>query len=345
VKSTEVAASMTGTDILRRDSAGKAVRDLQQRLASAGFVPAGDDAGLFGPATESAVRSFQEARGIRVDGVCGPETWAAIVESGFALGDRLLYERSPNLRGDDVSELQHRLNALGFDAGREDGILGHQTAAALREFQRNTGGSVDGILGPETFRALARVGSLSPGSVAAVREREQLRHPRLLAEHRVYVAVGPEFQTLGDVVGRALSVAGAQTITDLSGEDDSTIAARANQYEADLFVGVRAGDRSGCRCHYFASGQFRSEAGYRVAQAIQLELEAVLGPTETDGPCGRTFAILRETRMAAVLCEPVGELDVEAMGALVAAVADVGAAITRGIQRGVEEQPAESQPD
>ena len=140
---------MTGTDILRRDSAGKAVRDLQQRLASAGFVPAGDDAGLFGPATESAVRSFQEARGIRVDGVCGPETWAAIVESGFALGDRLLYERSPNLRGDDVSELQHRLNALGFDAGREDGILGHQTAAALREFQRNTGGSVDGILGPE----------------------------------------------------------------------------------------------------------------------------------------------------------------------------------------------------
>ena len=37
---------------------------------------------------------------------------------------------------------------MGFDAGREDGILGHQTAAAVREFQRNTGLSVDGILGP-----------------------------------------------------------------------------------------------------------------------------------------------------------------------------------------------------
>ena len=56
----------------------------------------------------------------------------------------------------------------------------------------------------------------------------------------------------------------------------------------------------------------------------------MLGPTDGDGPCGRTFAILRETRMAAVVCEPVGEQDVEAMGALVAAVADVGAAITRG---------------
>ncbi len=332
---------MTGVDILRRDSAGKAVRDLQQRLASAGYAPVDDEAGGFGPATEAAVRSFQEARGIRVDGICGPETWAALVESGFALGDRLLYERSPNLRGDDVAELQHRLNALGFDAGREDGILGHQSAAALREFQRNTGLSVDGILGPETLRSLSRVGSMAAGSVASVREREQLRHPRRLRDHRVFIAVGPEFQTLGDVIGRSLSGVGAQTITDLSGEGDSIIAARANQYRADLFLAVRAGDRSGCRCHYFASGEFRSEAGFRVATAIQEELESVLGPGDEDGACGRTFAILRETRMAAVVCEPVGEHDVEAMGALVAAVADVGAAITRGIQRGIEEQPAE----
>ena len=47
--------------------------------------------------------------------------------------------------------------------------------------------------------------------------------------------------------------------------------------------------------------------------------------------------------MAAVVCEPVGEHDVVAMGALVAAVADVGAAITRGVRRGIEEQPAEAQ--
>lgn len=333
---------MMGVGILRRDHAGKAVRDLQQRLAAAGYVPVDDEAGSFGPATEAAVRAFQEARGIRVDGICGPETWAALVESGFALGDRLLYQRSPNLRGDDVAELQHRLNALGFDAGREDGILGHQSAAAIREFQRNTGLSVDGILGPETLRSLGRVGSLTEGSVAAVREREELREPRRLRDHRVFVAVGPEFQTLGDVIGRALSGAGAQTITDLSGEDDSTIAARANQYRADLFIGIRAGDRTGCRCHYFASGEFRSEAGFRVATAIQAELEPVLGAAEGDGPCGRSFAILRETRMAAVVCEPVGDHDVDAMGALVAVVADVGAAIARGIQRGIEEPPVES---
>jgi N-acetylmuramoyl-L-alanine amidase len=323
-------------ELLRSGSTGDAVRDLQQRLAAAGFVPLGEDAGSFGPATEASVRAFQDERGIRVDGIVGPETWAALVESGFALGDRLLYERRPNLRGDDVAELQHRLNALGFDAGRADGILGPETATAIREFQRNTGLSVDGIVGPETLRSLGRVGSAGSGSVAEVRERELLRHPRRLRDHRVFVAVGPEFQTLGDTIGRSLSALGAQTITDLSGEDDSTLASRANQYRADLLVAVRAGDQAGCRCHYFASAKSHSEAGLRIATAIQAELEAVLEPSTAEGPCGRSFAILRETRMAAVVCEPVGEHDVEAMGALVAAVADVGTAISRGIQRGVE---------
>lgn len=330
-----MAPSTMSGELLRLGSTGEAVRDLQQRLAAAGWAP-DDDAGAFGEPTEVSVRAFQEARGIRVDGVCGPETWAALVESGFALGDRLLYERRPNLRGDDVAELQQQLNALGFDAGRADGILGPETASAIREFQRNTGLSVDGIVGPETLRALGRVGSAEAGSVAEVRERELLRHPRRLRDHRVFVAVGPEFQTLGDIVGRSLSGLGAQTITDLSGEDDSTIAARANQYRADVVLALRAGDRSGCRCHYFATTKSRSEGGFRIATAIQAELEPVLGPFE-EGPCGRSFVILRETRMAAVVCEPVGEHDVEAMGALVAAVADVGAAITRGIQRGIEE--------
>ena len=43
--------------------------------------------------------------------------------------------------------------------------------------------------------------------------------------------------------------------------------------------------------------------------------------------------------MAAVVCGRSASDDVEAMGALVAAVAEVGAAITGGIQRGIEEQP------
>jgi N-acetylmuramoyl-L-alanine amidase len=130
------------------------VEDLQQRLARAGFAVAGDECGVFGSATEAALRAFQRSRCLPETGVGTGETWSALVESGFSLGDRLLYLRRPMLRGDDVAELQRRLNALGFDAGREDGILGTQTGIAIRDFQRNVGHAVDGIVGPETWAAL-----------------------------------------------------------------------------------------------------------------------------------------------------------------------------------------------
>src|SRR5581483_4838842 len=161
---------MAAPGLIRHGSRGEDVRDLQQRLVAIGYSLAGDDAGTFGDATERAVQDFQTRRGLRVDGIVGRETWSALVESGFALGDRLLYFRRPMLRGDDVAELQRRLNALGFDAGRDDGILGRNTADALTEFQRNAGLPADGICGDTTIAALTRVGTLADGEVSAVRE-------------------------------------------------------------------------------------------------------------------------------------------------------------------------------
>jgi hypothetical protein len=61
---------------LKTGASGEAVRTLQQLLNSAGF-PCGVDGG-FGPNTESAVKSFQKARGLQVDGKVGPGTWAAL---------------------------------------------------------------------------------------------------------------------------------------------------------------------------------------------------------------------------------------------------------------------------
>jgi peptidoglycan hydrolase-like protein with peptidoglycan-binding domain len=34
---------------------------------------------VFGPDTRTAVRSFQAAYGLSVDGVCGPKTWYALI--------------------------------------------------------------------------------------------------------------------------------------------------------------------------------------------------------------------------------------------------------------------------
>ncbi|MGP5563720.1 peptidoglycan-binding protein [Vreelandella alkaliphila] len=61
--------------ILRRGDTGKAVRKLQRNL---GFT--GDDVdGLFGPATQRSVRSFQKSRELLVDGVVGRNTWGALM--------------------------------------------------------------------------------------------------------------------------------------------------------------------------------------------------------------------------------------------------------------------------
>ncbi|NNN22723.1 MAG: peptidoglycan-binding protein, partial [Acidimicrobiales bacterium] len=110
----------------------------------------GDRPGVFGVETQEAIRLFQASRNLEVDGICGPNTWASLIEASWKLGDRLLYRRQPMLRGDDIAELQKQFNMLGFDTGRIDGIFGDATLSALTEFQRNVGLRSDGVVGPRT---------------------------------------------------------------------------------------------------------------------------------------------------------------------------------------------------
>lgn len=164
---------------------GSAVEDVQRRLCVLGadLGPTGID-GVFLGATLSAVRSFQAEHGLTEDGHVGPETWAALVDATFALGDRLLYLRFPYLHGADVRTLQGALNALGFAAGDPDGIFGSFAERAVREFQRNTGLPVDGIAGPETVRALHNLrhvwGDKDSGVPAGLR-REPARDAKSLS--------------------------------------------------------------------------------------------------------------------------------------------------------------------
>ncbi len=283
---------------------GDAVADIQRRLVELGFSPGVDSEGRFHEGTRAAIEAFQHRRGLRVDGVCGRQTWSALVEAGRRLGDRFLYRRSPMLRGDDVAELQQRLSALGFDTGRVDGIFGDLTSVALGEFQRNAGLPVDGIAGAATVAELLRFGSRHDGSelVSAVRDRERLRQtPRTLAGRRV--SIGEE-GGLGATVGavRRLLVGQGALVTTHHHPEGSIQASEANAAGAEVFVGIRVGREPGCSASYYSGYRYSSPGGRRLAELLHGVLATSLGLPDA-GANGMSLPVLRETRMPAVICE------------------------------------------
>jgi N-acetylmuramoyl-L-alanine amidase len=322
----------TNLPILRRGASGPAVFALREHLRQLGHKFGGEPA--FGERTEQAVREFQIDRGLRADGICGPQTWTALQEAGYALGDRILAVRHPNVRGDDAASLQQRLGALGFDPGRPDGIFGSQTEAALREFQRIAG---DGVCGPATIAALDRLDALAGGSVVEVREREQLEHqPRTIVGRRIALQGDSEQRVVCEAVADALRGCGAEVLF-LLGSDDGSAARAANDYGADLMLALREPDPSGQRLSYFGTATFRSVGGHSHSYYLARALEPVLGP---EGVAHRSYPILRETKMAAVVVH-LGNDERCAVDPR-----DLCDAIVRGVRSGFESKiVAADQPD
>ena len=69
--------------VLKLGSSGPDVKALQQKLKDLGFDPNGVD-GNFDLGTDKAVRAFQQAKGLGVDGQVGPGTLAALNAAGGA---------------------------------------------------------------------------------------------------------------------------------------------------------------------------------------------------------------------------------------------------------------------
>ena len=303
---------------------GTAVVDVQARLIALGFAIGDDDRGRYGPGTAAAVTRFQAQRGLRADGICGPETWNTLVEAGFHLGQRLLYHRMPMLRGDDVAILQRRLSALGFDTGRVDGIFGPRTAQAVSEFQRNAGLVVDGTCGRDTLQALDRLGTRPDTALVAADLRERVAmgdRPRTLQGRCVAVGEHGDLAALAAEVARRLTLAGATPIV-LREVHESDQAGAANAAGAELYLGLTlVADRPGVTTAYFhhPSTGAMSPAGQQLATLVQQGAEAVLGGGGEVRGMG--LSILRETRMPAVVCElgPTAAV-VEHLGPLAAAL-------------------------
>ncbi len=279
---------------------GDAVGDLQERLTKLGHPCSG---GIFDAETCAGVVAFQRERGLQADGVVGRQSWAALVEAGYHLGDRPLYRRRPMLRGDDVADLQRRLSQLGFDPGRIDGILGDQTVSALMDFQRNAGLVHDGVCGRRTFAELRRL-SLRSDAVDLVSPlREQLTLSSSgscsLAGRRIAVGDPGGFTAGVASICRSLERAAA-TAVPLQHPDPSHRAAEANAAAVDCVVDLELlPDSSACTVSFYRGYRYESRASRRLADLVQAELPATLGLADA-GTSGMALPILRETRMPAI---------------------------------------------
>jgi murein L,D-transpeptidase YcbB/YkuD len=121
--------------VLKPGLSGEPVKILQAKLG----VTAD---GKFGPATETALKSYQQQHALKVDGIAGPDTFAQM-----GLYELILLK--PGTSGEAVKRLQQ---ALGVTA---DGQFGPGTQKALREFQSKNGLDADGLAGPATLAKMS----------------------------------------------------------------------------------------------------------------------------------------------------------------------------------------------
>jgi len=266
-------------------------------------------------------------RGLTVDGRVGEETYRALSEARWSLGDRLLHHDPIRpMRGDDVINLQDRLHELGYDAGPVDGVFGPETESGLRAFQRDYGLTSDGTCGPATLRALRQLGRKVTGG-----------RPQLLRQSASFVESGPHLigrrivvdpghggtdtgfaageTTEADLVldlasrieGR-LAAAGATVYLTRGRDQDPSAAERtafANEARADLFLSLHTDAHSseharGVSSYYYGTGSGASSTvGEQFANLVRREVVVRTGLLDL-GSHPKTWDLLRMTRMPAV---------------------------------------------
>lgn len=170
-----------GSRIMRKYCGGTDVQWLQRRLTKVGHKISDIDS-LFGPAVEKAVKAFQKAAGIAVDGDVGPDTIEALRAAKVVAADpkpsKPSESKAPNFPlpsghwyGPESSDsrnhsgyypkdrqgikrFQQKLKDRGWTIG-VDGRFGSATKKIVRQFQAEKEGlSVDGGVGIETWNAI-----------------------------------------------------------------------------------------------------------------------------------------------------------------------------------------------
>ncbi len=157
---------------------GLSVKEMQYYLylLSAYYVPLPviEYDGVFGTATENAVKIWQELQGLTIDGIVGPVTWDSIYNQftklrttdgpvkGFKILEYPGYDIQQGMQGDMVLYLQYLLNYISpfyeYVQGAEStGNYDDNTMTSVKSFQREFGMEVTGAVDNNTWDAIAIV--------------------------------------------------------------------------------------------------------------------------------------------------------------------------------------------
>ena len=207
---------------------GDRVRILQRALLALGFEISAVD-GDFGSSTYKAVKSFQEAVNLTVDGKAGKNTLKKLEtyfdEEGNCTsgplvkpdgsGDDFEYDVPTRtlrigMSGLDVQYTQQRLYTLGYYTSARDGKFGTGMLQAVKAFQTKNSLDADGVIGAATRKVLFSTGAI--GADEKVEEPETHRTLRLGMEGEDVGAVQLRLKELGYYTGTADGVYGKSTV-------------------------------------------------------------------------------------------------------------------------------------
>ena len=180
---------------LRLGMTDRRVVGLRDRLVRAcegatGLSPSSvNDPSHFDEALDGALRTFQQNKGLIVDGVVGPETEMALTQAQYSLGDRPLYfDAEHPLRGEDVERIQDNLSRLGFYYGHLNGVFSQKTHYAVVELQENLGLEPNGVVDLETIAALARINkNITSSKAYSLRDYHRLEQATNALKQRVII--------------------------------------------------------------------------------------------------------------------------------------------------------------
>lgn len=140
--------SVTFADTLKYGSTGAEVGKLQAKLKSLGYFKS-NVTNYYGSITKTAVKKFQAAKGIAVDGIAGQQTAKALYGAGTSSRSSTSSVKSSAAK-EALKKTQTILKKMGLYIGKVDGLNGKLTKAAVKEFQKKYGMKSTGVIDKAT---------------------------------------------------------------------------------------------------------------------------------------------------------------------------------------------------